>query len=281
MPFIGPDFRSVERIGWLTSKLEYEKCANCDGGRLRGSSVSRCGKVDCRRASQRSSNNDFETNQSLRRIRLGSGGSHCLACQTTAAAQNCAAAAAPGVNWQECDKKLLILEGQDLSGANLFGVDFTSTDLRKQQSSLRQILRRQRLCRASLADIDRQRRPVRQNRGLQDRLQPYGRAGAVFASAEVQRSNFQDANLTKVDFTKAELGRAQFHDADISGSRFSFANLARADFRGAMFTAPIDFDGAFFFQTRIEGLDLSNSTGRPSGSSTWLAETPGPSRLLA
>ena len=39
------------------------------------------------------------------------------------------------------------------------------------------------------------------------------------------------------------------------------ANLARADFRGATFTAPIDFDGAFFFLTRIEGLDLSKSTG--------------------
>ncbi|WP_192365934.1 pentapeptide repeat-containing protein, partial [Mesorhizobium mediterraneum] len=85
--------------------------------------------------------------------------------------------------------------------------------------------------------------------------------GAVFASAEMQRSNFQDANLTNVDFTKAELGRAQFHDADISGSRFSFANLARADFRGATFTAPIDFDRAFFFLTRIEGVDLSNSAG--------------------
>ncbi|MER9638546.1 pentapeptide repeat-containing protein, partial [Mesorhizobium sp. M0228] len=85
--------------------------------------------------------------------------------------------------------------------------------------------------------------------------------GAVFASAEMQRSNFQGANLTNVDFTKAELGRAQFHDADISGSRFSFANLARADFRGATFTAPVDFDRAFLFLTRIEGLDLSNSVG--------------------
>jgi hypothetical protein len=37
--------------------------------------------------------------------------------------------------------------------------------------------------------------------------------------------------------------------------------LARADFRGATFTAPIDSDGAFFFLTRIEGLDLSKSAG--------------------
>ena len=77
----------------------------------------------------------------------------------------------------------------------------------------------------------------------------------------MQRSNFQHANLANVDFTKAELGRAQFDDFDISGTRFSFANLARADFRRAAFTAPINFNQAYFFLTRIEGVDLSGSEG--------------------
>ncbi|MER9923589.1 pentapeptide repeat-containing protein, partial [Mesorhizobium sp. M0048] len=74
-----------------------------------------------------------------------------FAWQNAAAAQNCDAAATPGVNWQECDKKLLILDGQDLSGANLFGVDFTSTDLRN--TNLRAAnLEKATLVRASLAD---------------------------------------------------------------------------------------------------------------------------------
>ncbi|TIY08571.1 MAG: hypothetical protein E5V18_05260 [Mesorhizobium sp.] len=33
-------------------ELEYEKCANCDGGGHGGSSVSRCGKVECRRVAE-------------------------------------------------------------------------------------------------------------------------------------------------------------------------------------------------------------------------------------
>ncbi|TJU72390.1 MAG: pentapeptide repeat-containing protein, partial [Mesorhizobium sp.] len=35
-----------------------------------------------------------------------------FAWQNATAARNCHAAATPGVNWHECDKKLLILEGQ-------------------------------------------------------------------------------------------------------------------------------------------------------------------------
>ncbi|MER9076593.1 pentapeptide repeat-containing protein [Mesorhizobium sp. M0904] len=183
-----------------------------------------------------------------------------FAWQNAAAAQNCDAAATPGVNWQECDKKLLILDGQDLSGANLFGVDFTSTDLRNT-NLVAANLEKATLVRASLADSTAKGARFDRIEGYRTDFSRMDAQGAVFASAEMQRSNFQDANLTNVDFTKAELGRAQFHDADISGSRFSFANLARADFRGARFTAPIDFDRAFFFLTRIEGLDLSNSVG--------------------
>jgi uncharacterized protein YjbI with pentapeptide repeats len=38
-------------------------------------------------------------------------------------------------------------------------------------------------------------------------------------------------------------------------------NLARADFRGATLSKPVDFDRAFFFLTRIEGVDLAAATG--------------------
>lgn len=183
-----------------------------------------------------------------------------LASQVAIAAPDCHAAARPGVNWHECDKKLVILEGKDLSGANLFGVDFTSTDLRNS-NLLAANLEKATLVRASLAGSTAKGARFDRIEAYRTDFSGMDAQGAVFASAEMQRSNFQDANLANVDFTKAELGRAQFHDADISGTRFSSANLARADFRGATFTAPIDFDRAFFFLTRIEGVDLSNSTG--------------------
>lgn len=183
-----------------------------------------------------------------------------LACQDAIAAHNCSADAAPGVNWHECDKKLIILKGRDLSGANLFGVDFTSTDLRNS-NLIGANLEKATLVRASLAGSTAKDARFDRIEAYRADFSHMDAQGAVFASAEMQRSNFQGARLNNVSFAKAELGRAQFHDADLSGISFSFANLARADFRQATVTAPIDFDRAFLFLTRIEGVDLSNSTG--------------------
>ena len=183
-----------------------------------------------------------------------------LSCHAAAAAPDCQSEAAPGVDWQECQKKLLILKGSDLSGANLFGVDFTSTDLRNT-NLLAANLEKATLVRASLADSDAKGAKFDRIEAYRTDFSRINAQGAVFASAEMQRSNFDGANLADVDFTKAELGRAQFSGADITGSRFSLANLARADLRTAKFTGPIDFANAFFFLTRIEGVDLSNATG--------------------
>ena len=83
----------------------------------------------------------------------------------------------------------------------------------------------------------------------------------MFASAELQRANFGRAKLTNVDFTKAELGRAQFHDAQITATQFAFANLSRDDFRRSNFSASVNFYRAVFFLARIEGVNLSASSG--------------------
>jgi uncharacterized protein YjbI with pentapeptide repeats len=176
------------------------------------------------------------------------------------AAPDCSASPAPGIDWTECDKKLIILSGSDLNGATLVDVDFTSTDLRGT-NLLAANLEKATLVRASLADA--KARGAKFDRILAYRTNFSGidARGATFASAEIQRSNFTNAVLADVDFTKAELGRADFSGADITGTRFALANLARADFSKAKFAGPIDFAGSFFFLTRIEGLDLSAATG--------------------
>ncbi len=84
---------------------------------------------------------------------------------------------------------------------------------------------------------------------------------AIFTKSEMQRADFTSANLTNVDFEKSELGRAVFADAKIDGVVFRFANLARADFRGSRFSGPLDFQGAYFYRTRIDGVDLSQAVG--------------------
>src|SRR5687767_6319507 len=67
-----------------------------------------------------------------------------------AAAPACKSDPAPGIDWQECDKKLIILRGADISGANLVGADFTFTDLR-EANLLASNLEKAALVRASLA----------------------------------------------------------------------------------------------------------------------------------
>lgn len=173
---------------------------------------------------------------------------------------DCRAAAEPGVNWEDCDRKLLMLRGSNLSGANLFETNLTSTDLR-ESNLIEANLEKATLFRASLAGS-------KATGARFDRIEAYradfsnvDATGASFGSAEMQRAKLNNAMLANTDFTKADLGRAQFDGADISGSRFSLANLARADFRGITSDAALDFKGAFMFLARLEGVDLSTATG--------------------
>lgn len=178
----------------------------------------------------------------------------------TASAANCSASAAPGVDWTDCAKKVIILSGSDLNGATLVGVDFTSTDLR-DTNLMAANLEKATLVRASLAGSKAEGAKFDRIEAYRTNFSGMRAQGATFASAEMQRSNFTDAVLVNVDFTKAELGRADFTGADITGTRFALANLARADLSKAKFTGPIDFADSFFFLTRIEGVDLSAATG--------------------
>jgi uncharacterized protein YjbI with pentapeptide repeats len=176
------------------------------------------------------------------------------------AADDCHDAPAPGIDWQNCDRTNLMLSGSDLSGANLAGADFSATDLRNNNLTGAN-LEKATLVRASLAgSVAKGSRFARIEAYRTDFSQIDAR-DANFQNAELQRSNFHHAKLAGADFTKADLGRSQFDGADISGDRFSLANVSRADFRGTTINAPVDFDHAFFFLARIEGVDLARATG--------------------
>ena len=177
-----------------------------------------------------------------------------------AASHNCRSAPYPAVNWQDCDKKLLNLSDQDLRGANLSGTDFTSTDLR-ETNLFEANLEKATLVRASLAGSKAKGARFVRIEAYRTDFSRMNAQGATFVGAELQRSIFHQAKLADGNFTKADLGRAQFDHAQVGGCRFSLANLARADFRHATFASSPDFDRAFFFLTRIEGVDLGSATG--------------------
>jgi uncharacterized protein YjbI with pentapeptide repeats len=107
----------------------------------------------------------------------------------------------PGVNWQGCDKKLILLKGRDLSGANLLGVDFTSTDLRNTNLHAAN-LEKATLVRASLAAATANGARFARIEAYRTDFSRMDAQGASFLSAELQRSNFQQATLTNVDLRK-------------------------------------------------------------------------------
>lgn len=182
-----------------------------------------------------------------------------LSCGSALAA-NCGDMASAGVDWQDCQKRFLILRDSDMSGANLAGADFTSTDLRATNLE-KANLEKATLVRSSLVGANAKGANFAKVEGYRTDFGELDAQGAVFANAELQRADFTGANLADTDFEKAELGRALFDNAVITGSRFSLANLARADLRHAQFTGPIDFTEAFLFLTRIGGVDLTAATG--------------------
>lgn len=179
---------------------------------------------------------------------------------TAAHASDCKSMAAPSVDWQECDKRTLMLKGSDLSGATLVETDLTSTDLRNTNLAGAN-LEKATLIRSSLAGAQADKANFARVEAYRTSFSGISAKGSSFASAELQRADFSDADLTGADFQKAELGRARFGAARLTGSRFALANLSRANIHAITFEGPIDFSGAFMFLTRIEGMDLSAATG--------------------
>ena len=182
-----------------------------------------------------------------------------LSCRSTFAA-DCDAPPEAGVDWQDCQKRIIMLPGSDLSSANLAGADFTSTDLRNANLQGAN-LQKATLVRTALSGANAQGANFTRVEGYRTDFRGMDGKGVPFTYAELQRSDFTGANLEGADFAKAELGRAEFDGAVITGTRFSLANLARADLQNAKFTGPLDFTSAFMFRTRIGRLDLSAAIG--------------------
>lgn len=177
-----------------------------------------------------------------------------------AVAANCSASPAPGVDWQDCRKRNLILEGSDFSSANLSDADFSSSDLRDTKLE-KTDLSKAALARAMFDSSAAGGANFEKALGYRTSFKNTMLADAKFTKAEMQRSDFTGATLTGADFGSSELGRANFADADINGTNFRYANLARANLKTAKFSTPIDFTGAYFYLTQIEGVDLSGTTG--------------------
>jgi len=183
-----------------------------------------------------------------------------IATEKPAFATNCQDFPSPGVDWQDCQKRSIILKGLDLTGAKFERADLSSTDFRETTLKSADFIKSY-LVRAA---FDRSTAPgANFEKALGYRTSFVGADldGANFTSAEMQRADFSGANLANVSFAKSELGRADFTGANLTGTDFTHANLARTDFRKALFDGSITFTGAHLFLTRFEGVNLSEAIG--------------------
>jgi uncharacterized protein YjbI with pentapeptide repeats len=180
--------------------------------------------------------------------------------QPTRAAGQCRAEAGPSVDWSDCKKRMLMLGGSILDGANLANADFGATDLAGSSMKGANVTKAD-LVRTSLAQSDLTGANFDKAEGYRSDFTAVKAAGASFVATELQRSDFSSADLRNADFTKAELGRAVFNQATFENTNFAMANLSRALFNNASFAGVVDFTDAFLFLTRIEGVDLTQAKG--------------------
>jgi uncharacterized protein YjbI with pentapeptide repeats len=178
----------------------------------------------------------------------------------TSAVGKCRQDAGPSVDWSDCKKRMLMLDGSNFDGANLANTDFSMTDLGRSSMKGANVTKAG-LVRTSLAQSDLTGANFDKAEGYRSDFTAVKATGASFVAAELQRGNFSSADLRNTDFTKAELGRAIFYRATFENTHFAMANLSRALFHNASFAGAADFTDAFMFLTRIEGVDLTRATG--------------------
>lgn len=168
--------------------------------------------------------------------------------------------ASAGVDWQDCRKRNLIMTDFDFTGANFSRADLSSSDLRGTTLDDAKFFK-SNLVRASLKGSSAKNADFSGVTASRTDFGDLNLTGANFEKSEIIRSSFAGSTLHGVDMSKSDLFRADFRNAKLSGVDLGFSSLARADFRGVTLENENSMAGAYFYRTRLEGVDLSNVQG--------------------
>ncbi len=152
---------------------------------------------------------------------------------------------APGV---EPEKR--VLEGSDLSGASLVGINLSGADLQKKVF-LRADLTGAILAGANLTQADFSGAFLKNAH-----LERANAQRASFGMAEMEGACCFGADFNHATFIKANLAGADFRCADLRGARFREANLNGADFTEA------NLKGADLSMCSVEGANFNNADMR-------------------
>jgi len=171
----------------------------------------------------------------------------------------CSDNAEPGVNWENCQKRSVIMSGVDLTDANMSRADMEVSDLRNAilngTNFTKTILLRAALSGSTAKDTNFEGIIASRVDFRSTTVE-----NANFQKSEISRADFSGSTLTDVNFSKAELPRVNFKESTLTNVMFQYTNLARADFSEINLNGDIDLTGAYLFLTNIAGLDLSSAT---------------------
>ncbi|MBF0276140.1 MAG: pentapeptide repeat-containing protein [SAR324 cluster bacterium] len=104
---------------------------------------------------------------------------------------------AAGADLRHCNFVGKNLDGADFSNANVSGISFKKSSLKKAKFEGSQC------------------------------------QGTDFSHSNLEKASFRNAQCEKADFTKSKLGKANFRNADLSGTNFRKANVKKTSFKGA------------------------------------------------
>jgi len=172
----------------------------------------------------------------------------------------CADDAGPLVDWQNCRKRNLIMEGFNFSGSNFTRSDLSASDLRNSNLE-NSIFFKTNLVRASLAGSKAKNANFKSIIASRTDFSRGNFENANFSKAEINRSNFSNSNLQKANLSKADFSRVNFFNANMKGVNLSFTNISRASLQNVIIDENFSLLGSYMFLTQIEGLDISGVKG--------------------
>lgn len=162
-----------------------------------------------------------------------------------------------GVDWQNCRKRNLIMDGFNFVGSNFTRSDLSASDLRNTNIKDASFIKAN-LVRASLAGSNAENANFQ---GVIASRTDFSRGkylNADFQKAEIIRSNFSNSNLENANMSKGDFSRVNFFNSNMKSANLSFSNISRSNLIGISFDEKFSLKGAYMFLTKIEDLDLSN-----------------------
>ena len=179
---------------------------------------------------------------------------------SAAAHASCNDSAGPSVNWQNCRKRNLIMDGFNFSGSDFTRTDFSASDLRNSNLSNSKFVKTN-LMRASIAGSQAKDANFEGVIASRTDFSKGNFSNSNFNKAEISRSNFSNSNLQNAQMSKADFSRVNFSNANMKGVNLSFSNISRANLTGIIINENFSLEGSYMFLTHIEGVDLSRLTG--------------------